>query len=54
MITLLVGIILCIFLRKQKDITFEPLPLEKANNQDLSLVVEENHCNVNESDIIQI
>ena len=54
MIILLLGIILCIFLRKQKDITFEPLPLDKPNNQDLSLVVEENHCNINESDIIQI
>ena len=54
MVILLLGIILCIFLRKQKDITFEPLPLDKPNNQDLSLVVEENHCNINESDIIQI
>ena len=32
MVSLLFGIILCIILRKQKDITFEPLPLEKANN----------------------
>ena len=53
MIVLLFGIILSIFLRNHKDITFESLPLEKRNTQDLSLVVEENHCNINESDIIQ-
>ena len=54
MIALIFGIILCIILREQKDTTFETLSFEKANNQGLSLVVEENHCIINESDIMQI
>ena len=52
MVIILFGLILCIILRNQKDITFDTLPLDKSYSQDLSLMVDEdNNYNINESDI---
>ena len=51
MVIILFGIVLSIFLRKQKDITFDTIPLDKSYSQDLSLIVDENNSNINESDM---
>ena len=51
MVIILFGIILCIILRKQKDITFDTLPLDKSYSQDLSLITDEDNSNINESNI---
>ena len=51
MVIILFGLILCIILRNQKDITFDTLPLDKSYSQDLSLMVDEDNSNINESDI---
>ncbi len=48
---ILFGIILSIFLRKQKGFTFEQVPFDKSFSQDLSLMVDENSNNLNESNI---
>lgn len=50
-IIILAGIIISIFLRKQKDITFDIIPLDKSYSQDLSLIIDEDNSNLNESDI---
>ena len=51
MVIILFGLILCIILRNQKDITFDTLPLDKSYSQDLSIMVDEDNYNINESDI---
>ena len=51
MVIILFGLILCIILRNQKDITFDTLPLDKSYSQDLSLMVDEDNYNINESNI---
>ena len=51
MVIILFGILLCIILRKQKDITFDAMPLDKSYSQDLSLIADEDNSNINESDI---
>ena len=51
MVIILFGILLSIILRKQKDITFDAMPLDKSYSQDLSLIADEDNSNINESDI---
>ena len=51
MIIILIGILLSIILRKQKDITFELIPLDKSFSQEISSMVDGDSSNINEIDI---
>ena len=52
MTIILFGIILSIILRKQKDMTFEEIPMDKSYSQDLSIITDdEDNSDINEIDI---
>ena len=51
MIIILTGIFLSIILRKQKDITFELIPIDKSFSKDLGSMVNKDNSNFNESNI---
>ena len=51
LIIIFCGILLSILLRKQKDITFELIPIDKSFSQDLGSMIDEENSNINESDM---
>ena len=50
MLIILFGIILSIILRRQKNITFDIMQLDKSCCQDISLMIDENNYNINDSE----